>query len=80
MKTRIIITTKLDGTFKLMTENGFPIGSRLLTVAPDTGRDYPELQDVFATKSEAERAAMRWNLYLNDAAKKKSKTKYRSSE
>lgn len=80
MKTRIIVVTKLDDTFKLTTEYGFPIGSRLLTVAPETGKDYPDLQDVFDTKLEADRAAMRWNLYLIHAAKKKSKKRERISE
>ena len=79
MKTRIKVV-HCENKFRLLTELGFPIGARLLTVAPEKGRDYPDLQDVFATKLEAERAAIRWNTYLLHAAKKKSKTKTRISE
>jgi hypothetical protein len=80
MKTRIIVVTSGDGTFRLITELGFPIGSRLLTVAPEPGKDYPDLQDTFPTRLEADRAAIRWNTYLLWADKKKSKQKSRISE
>ena len=36
----------------------------MLTVAPEKGHDYPELTDWFATKAKAEKAALKWNLYL----------------
>lgn len=79
MKTRVLVVP--DGAvFRLRTSLGFPIGPRMLSVAPEPGKDYPEIQDTFTTKLEADRAAVRFNTYLLWAEKKKSKQKSRISE
>ena len=80
MRTRVIVVAADDGKFRLRTEHGFPIGSRMLGVAPEPDKDYPELTDTFGTKLDANRAALRWNLYLAHAEKKKTKKIYRLSE
>src|SRR6188472_2573886 len=66
--------------FILRTSLGFPIGSRMLGPAPEEGKDYPELQDRFTERLDADRAALRWNMYLAHAAKKRPKSKGRISE
>jgi hypothetical protein len=77
--TKVVVIA--EGTeFVLRTSHGYKIGSRMLSVAPESGRDYPEMTDRFATKAEADRAAMRFNLYLIHAENKRSKTKQRISE
>ena len=80
MRTRVIVVAADDGKFRLRTDFGGPIGSRLFSVAPEPEKDYPELTDTFGTKLEANRAALRWNLYLAHAEKKKTKKIYRLSE
>lgn len=80
MRSRVIVVTTGDGEFRLITEFGFPIGSRLLSVAAEKGRDLPELTDRFVSKIAAQRAALRWNQYLLHAHAKKSKQKGRISE
>lgn len=77
--TKVVVVPQ-DDKFLLRTTNGFPIGSRMLTVAPEKGKDYPELKSEFSSKHEANRAALEFNLYLNWAAKKKSKSKMRYAD
>lgn len=77
--TKVIVVPQGD-TFHLRTIQGFPIGSRMLTVAPEKGKDYPELKSVFTSKHDASRAALEFNLYLQHAAKKKSKSKQRFAD
>lgn len=77
--TKVIVVPQ-NGKFHLRTSNGFPIGSRMLTVAPETGKDYPELKSEFSSRHDASRAALEWNLYLSMAAKKKSKSKQRFAD
>lgn len=77
--TKVIVVPHGD-TFHLRTSQGFPIGSRMLTVAPEKGKDYPELKSVFLSKHDANRAALEWNVYLLHAAKKKSKSKQRFAD
>ena len=79
MTARVLVTMQEDGQFRIRTEIGFPIGSRMLTVAPEEDKDFPELQDTFKTRLEADRAALRWNLYLRWAKKKKAKNKNRGN-
>jgi hypothetical protein len=79
MKSKVVVIHE-GNQFLLMTSFGFKIGSRMLTAAPEAGKDFPELTDRFETKAEADRAAMKWNLYLLHADKKRSKTKQRISE
>lgn len=80
MPTVKVVVILQDDEFILRTSHGHPIGSRMFSVAPEAGRDYPELTDRFSTKVDADRAAMRFNLYLLHAAKKRNKTKSRISE
>lgn len=77
--TKVIVVPQGD-KFHLRTSNGFAIGSRMLTVAPEPGKDYPELKSEFSSKHDANRAALEFNLYLNWAAKKKSKSKQRFAD
>jgi hypothetical protein len=79
MKSKVIVIPE-GNEFILRTSFGFKIGSRMLTAAPEENKDYPELTDRFATKGEADRAAMRFNLYLMHAEKVRSKGKQRISE
>lgn len=75
-----IVVIEQSGQFILRTSNGFPIGSRLLSVAPETGKDLPDLRSEFPTKTEAARAALDFNMYLLWAAKKKSKSRARFAD
>ena len=77
--TRIVVTEEA-GVFRLRTERGFVLGPRLYSVAPESGKVLPDLQDNFATKFEATRAAMYWNVYLIWAWKKRSKSRERSAD
>jgi hypothetical protein len=75
-----IIVTEEAGVYRLRTERGFVLGPRLYSVAPETGRVLPALQDEFPTKLAATRAAMDWNVYLLWAWKKRSKSRERSAD
>lgn len=75
MRAKVIVVTPFEGSFRLITDKGYPIGGRLLTVAPEKDREYPDLQDTFEKKLDADRAALRWNQYLLHASKKRAKRK-----
>lgn len=75
-----IIVTEEAGVFRLRTERGYVLGPRLYSVAPETGRVLPALQDEFPTKLAATRAAMDWNVYLLWAWKKRTKSLERSAD
>jgi hypothetical protein len=79
MSTRIIVTEEA-GVFRLRTERGFVLGPRLYSVAPESGKVLPGLQDEFPNKLAATRAAMDWNVYLLWAWKKRSKSRERSAD
>jgi hypothetical protein len=66
MLNRVIVNTT-DTGFRLTTRLGFPIGPRM-----DSGGDCPPMTDMFATKLEADRAALSWNTYLLSIAKKRA--------
>lgn len=48
----------------LRTSMGFIAGDRLITKSPEPGRSLPPDQVKYASRQDADRAAMRWNLYL----------------
>ena len=75
-----IIVTEEAGVFRLRTERGYVLGPRLYSVAPETGKVLPALQDEFPTKLAATRAAMDWNVYLLWAWKKRAKSRERSAD
>lgn len=75
-----IIVTEEAGVFRLRTERGYVLGPRLYSVAPETGKVLPALQDEFPTKLAATRAAMDWNVYLLWAWKKRTKSLERSAD
>lgn len=77
--TRIIVKEQ-DGKFILRTERDYVVGPRLITVAPETGKILPGMQDKFDSKLDANRAALAWNTYLLYAWKKRSKSKVRSAD
>lgn len=67
-------------TWVLKTSLGLTVGTRMLSTAPEDGKDYPEIPEEFQNKLDADRACLRWNEYLLHAWQKRSKTKRRISE
>ena len=81
MHTNVIIADQPDGTFVLRTSRGMPVGGRLITVAPEQGRVLPCVpEEPFKTKNDAARAALAWNVYLDHAWRKRSKSKVRIAD
>jgi hypothetical protein len=80
MRTKVVVKQTASG-FHLETEYGFPIGPRMLSVAPKEGSEYPVVPTgPFASEFEANVAKLEWNTYLLHASKNRSKSKSRSSE
>ena len=80
MQTKVVVIES-NGEFVMRTERGMPVGDRLLSIAPDKGKTFPEVPSKpFVTKLEAERSRLAWNLYLAHAWKKRSKSRVRTSE
>lgn len=71
----ILVTPRPDGLFELRTSNGFPVGNRLISSAPEPGRMYPPEQTVFTDRIEASKAAADWIVYLSGVRKKKKRGK-----
>lgn len=79
MRTKVVVIPDGD-QFVLRTSNGYPIGARMLTVAPEKGKDYPQLTSRFDSRNDANRACLAWNMYILWADKKKSKSKARYAD
>jgi hypothetical protein len=80
MRTKVVVKQTASG-FHLETEYGFPIGPRMLSVAPKEATEYPlDPTRPFASEFEANVAKLEWNTYLLHASKNRSKSKSRSSE
>ena len=62
-----------NGAFHLRTDRDAPVGNRLWRGAVKGATTPPE-ETVFATKSEADRAAFYWNMYLIAIQKQKKKS------
>jgi hypothetical protein len=71
----ITVTPRNDGLFELRTSNGFPVGNRLISSAPEPGRKLPPEQTVFTDRIEASKAAADWIIYLAGVRKKKKRGK-----
>lgn len=76
-----VIVVPVEGGFTLRTENDFPVGQRMLSVAPKKGSDFPVVPDApFRSEFEANKAKLDWNTYLLHAEKTKSKSRTRTAE
>lgn len=81
MHTRVIIVDQSDGTFVLRTSRGMPVGGRLITVDPEKGRSLPTVPvKPFTNRNDAAKAALAWNVYLDHAWRKRSKSKVRIAD
>ena len=81
MKHPKIILTQVSAGYVLTTILGNPVGQRLLTGRPEDGKDYPVVPTgPIASRSQAEKLRLDWNVYLRHAWKTRSKTKERSAD
>lgn len=69
----VTVVARPDGRFELRTPNGFPVGNRMISTAPEPGRAFPPEQTVFDSKPAASRAAAEWIVYLAAAKKRKQR-------
>lgn len=79
---RVVQVNSVVSAWTLRTSNDNPVGSRLLTVDPEEGRELPLIPPTagWTTKIDAERAAIRWNMYLRWAQDKKRKRTNKGTE
>lgn len=68
-----ILVHEHNGTFQLRTDRDAPVGNRMWRGAVKGATSPPE-ETVFNTKSEADRAAWLWNMYLIAIQKQKKKS------
>lgn len=70
MVTRVSVIEEA-GVFVLRTTAGNLVGPRMWSQDPEKGRSMPTAQNRFNTRSEADRAAIAWNVYLAGIKRKK---------
>ena len=81
MHTKVVIAEQPDHTFVLRTSRGMPVGGRLLTVDPEKGRALPVVpREPFTNRNDAAKAALAWNVYLDHAWRKRSKSRVRTAD
>lgn len=69
----IIQVQERDGMFHLRTDRDAPVGTRLWRGVVKGATSPPE-ETVFQKRSEADRAAFQWNMYLIAVKKQKNKS------
>jgi hypothetical protein len=70
MVTRVSVVEEA-GVFVLRTAAGNLVGPRMWSQDPEKGRPMPSTQARYTTRSEADRAAIAWNVYLAGIKKRK---------
>lgn len=77
MKPRIVVIQ--SGEFwELRTSIGNCVGQRMLSVKAEDDEILPEIpKEPFRTKLDADRSALKWNLYLKYASQKKKRNQKR---
>lgn len=70
MVTRVSVVQEA-GVFVLRTAAGNLVGPRMWSQDPENGRELPSAQNRFDTRADADRAAVRWNVYLAGIKKRK---------
>jgi len=67
--------------YVLRTSFGNPVGTRMHTVAPQSGKSLPEVPSgPIESKLDAERLRLAWNTYLIHAHKTREKYKVRTAD
>lgn len=84
---RVTVIQHPDGSFDLLTERGHRVGPRLLAVSPKKGEQWPTIREkidgkmgAYADRDAAYAASLAMNLYLQYAAKHRSKSRDRGKE
>jgi len=76
-----VVLNETPEGYVLRTTLGNPVGGRMLTVAPQDGKIYPEIPSgPIESKLDAERLRLAWNTYLIHALKSRSKSKVRTAD
>lgn len=80
MQPSIVLNETPDG-YVLRTTLGNPVGARMLTVAPQSGKSLPEVPSgPIESKLDAERLRLAWNTYLIHAHKSREKSRVRTAD
>ena len=80
MQPSVVLDPTPDG-YVLRTSLGNPVGTRMHTVAPQSGKQLPEVpKGPIESKLDAERLRLAWNTYLIHAYKSRSKSKVRTAD